>query len=79
MEWSIDFVRDSLANGRVFRDFTVVDDFTRECPAIETFNGKLRDECLNESYFVNLRDAQLTIEVWRTDYNDTRPHCSLGS
>ncbi len=33
--WSIDFVRDTLADGRVFRSFTVVDDFTRECPAIE--------------------------------------------
>lgn len=33
--WSIDFVRDTLADGRVFRGFTVVDDFTRECPAIE--------------------------------------------
>ncbi len=142
--WSIDFVRDTLADGRVFRGFTVVDDFTRECPAIEvdhslpgdrvaktldrlskergfpktivcdngpefqgqaldfwahrhgvvlsfiqpgkpvqnafieSFNGKLRDECLNESYFISLRDAQLTIEAWRTDYNDTRPHSSLG-
>lgn len=131
--WSIDFVRDTLADGRVFRGFTVVDDFTRECPAIEvdhslpgervartldrlskerglpktivcdngpefqgqaldfwahrhgvaisfiqpgkpvqnafieSFNGRLRDECLNESYFTSLSDAQLTIEAWRKD------------
>lgn len=142
--WSIDFVRDTLADGRVFRGFTVVDDFTRECPAIEvdhslpgervartldrlaeerglpktivcdngpefqgqtldfwahrhgvtlsfiqpgkpvqnafieSFNGKLRDECLNETYFISLRDAQVTIEAWRRDYNETRPHSSLG-
>jgi len=142
--WSIDFVRDTLADGRVFRGFTVVDDFTRECPAIEvdhslpgervaktleqlskerglpktvvcdngpefqgqvldfwahrngvtlsfiqpgkpvqnafieSFNGKLRDECLNESYFTSLLDAQTTIEAWRKDYNETRPHSSLG-
>lgn len=142
--WSIDFVRDTLADGRVFRGFTVVDDFTRECPAIEvdhslpgervartldrlskerglpktivcdngpefqgqaldfwayrhgvaisfiqpgkpvqnafieSFNGKLRDECLNETYFTSLNDAQLTIEAWRKDYNETRPHSSLG-
>jgi len=142
--WSIDFVRDTLADGRVFRGFTVVDDFTRECPAIEvdhslpgervartldrlskerglpktivcdngpefqgqaldfwahrhgvaisfiqpgkpvqnafieSFNGRLRDECLNESYFTSLSDAHLTIEAWRKDYNETRPHSSLG-
>jgi putative transposase len=142
--WSIDFVRDTLADGRVFRGFTVVDDFTRECPVIEvdhslpgervartldrlsrerglpkaivcdngpefqgqvldfwahrhgvalsfiqpgkpvqnafieSFNGKLRDECLNENYFTTLTDAKATIEAWRRDYNDTRPHSSLG-
>jgi putative transposase len=142
--WSMDFVRDTLADGRVFRAFTLVDDFTRESPAIEvdhslpaervakvldriarerglpkiivcdngpefqgqvldfwahrngvmlsfiqpgkpvqnafieSFNGKLRDECLNESYFTSLIDAQTTIEAWRKDYNETRPHSSLG-
>lgn len=142
--WSVDFVRDTLADGRPFRGFTVVDDFTRECPAIEvdhslpgervartldrlsgerglpkaivcdngpefqgqaldfwahrhgvalsfiqpgkpvqnafieSFNGKLRDECLNENYFTSLIDAKATIEAWRQDYNETRPHSSLG-
>ncbi len=45
---------------------------------IESFNGKLRDECLNENYFTSLTDAKTTIEAWRKDYNDTRPHSSLG-
>src|SRR5450759_2920399 len=45
---------------------------------IESFNGKLRDECLNENYFTSLTDAKTTIEAWRKDYNETRPHSSLG-
>lgn len=45
---------------------------------IESFNGKLRDECLTETYFISLRDAQATIEAWRKDYNETRPHSGLG-
>ena len=44
---------------------------------IESFNGKFRDECLNEHWFVSLTDAQLTIEAWRIDYNTVRPHSSL--
>jgi putative transposase len=142
--WSIDFVHDALANGRVFRCLTVVDDFTRECPLIavdtsfggtrvaacldrlriarplpaaivcdngpeftsramlawahtrgvrllfirpgrpvenafvESFNGRLRDECLNEQWFTSLTDAQQCIERWRRDYNARRPHSALG-
>jgi len=45
---------------------------------IESFNGRLRDECLNESWFVTLPDAQHTIEAFRVDYNDTRPHSGLA-
>ena len=45
---------------------------------IESFNGKLRDECLNENWFVSLRDARQRIESWRRDYNEVRPHSSLG-
>lgn len=141
--WSIDFVSDALGDGRKFRALAIVDDFTRECPAIEvdvslpgarvvrvlerlaqtrglpqaivcdngpefsgqaldqwahargvtlefiepgkpvqnafaeSFNGRLRDECLNESWFVSLADAQRTIEAWRIDYNETRPHSGL--
>lgn len=146
--WSMDFVRDTLGDGRAFRALTVVDDFTRECPVIEvdmsltgervtrvldrlaatrglpacivcdngpefagqvldqwahahglmlhfiepgkpvqnayaeSFNGRLRDECLNESWFVSLfvslADARTTIEHWRKDYNETRPHSALA-
>jgi len=45
---------------------------------IESFNGKFRDECLNEHIFVNLDGARKTIEAWRRDYNANRPHSSLG-
>ena len=136
----MDFVMDSLANGRRLKILTVVDDLTKESvliePAhsltgddvaelldrvsqfrgypqavrtdqgpeftcktfdqwayehgvtplliqagkptqnayIESFNGKLRDECLNEHWFRNLHQAQKIIAAWRTDYNEQRPH-----
>lgn len=142
--WSMDFVSDALADGRPFRCFTLVDDFTRECPAIEvaqslpawrvihvlervaaerglprsivcdngpefagramdrwayehgvalqfirpgrpvenafceSFNGKLRDECLSANWFASLADAQRAIEQWRVEYNEERPHKNLG-
>ena len=142
--WSMDFMSDSLCDGRRFRVLTVVDDFTRECVAIEvdtgitgervirtlgwlketrglpgmlvmdngpeftskamlkwskpagvklhfidpgrpvqnafieSFNGKLRDECLNQHWFVSLEEARRIIKSWRMDYNTTRPHSSLG-
>ncbi len=143
--WSMDFVSDQLVGGTRLRAFNVVDDFTRECLAIEvdtslsgfrvarvlerivdlrglpelivtdngseftskaldawayqrdvglhfirpgkpvenayieSFNGKLRDECLNENWFTDLDDARSKIEAWRTDYNDVRPHSSLDN
>ena len=142
--WSMDFVRDAFGDGRAFRALTLVDDCTRECPAIEvnvslpgeraarvldraaatrgypkaivcdngpefrgealdqwahqhrvqlafieagkpvqnayieSFNGKFRDECLNENWFVSLVDAQQTIEAWRVDYETARPHSGLA-
>lgn len=142
--WSMDFMSDSLCDGRRFRVLTMVDDFTRECVAIEvdsgitgervirtlewlketrglpgmlvtdngpeftskamlawskpagvklhfidpgrpvqnafieSFNGKLRDECLNLHWFVSLEEARRIIKLWRIDYNTTRPHSSLG-
>ena len=142
--WSIDFIQDTLTDGRCFRALNIVDDFTRECVAIEvaksipgervartldrlakerglptvivvdngpeftsrvldqwahahnvrlhfirpgkpvencfveSFNGKFRDECLNENWFVSLDDARRKIERWRRDYNEVRPHSSLG-
>ena len=142
--WSLDFVSDTLSDGRRFRILCVVDDFSRECLAtvvdtslggvrvvrelewlaiaralpqvivsdngteltrgavlrwatgrlgwhyiepgkpvqnafIESFNSKLRDECLNEHVFLSLAEARQTIEAWRYDYNHRRPHGSLGA
>jgi putative transposase len=45
---------------------------------VESFNGRLRDECLNESVFTSLKEAIEIIEAWRIDYNTLRPHTSLG-
>jgi putative transposase len=45
---------------------------------IESFNGSLRDECLNLHWFVSLEMARRTIEQWRVDYNQVRPHSLLG-
>lgn len=142
--WSMDFVHDRLEDGRRFRLLTIVDDYSRECPAIEvdtslggsrvtqvlerlaeirglpqaitvdngpefagtvldawayrkgvqlhfiqpgkpiqnayveSFNGRLRDECLNEHWFSTLTEAKDRIEAWRQDYNTLRPHSALG-
>jgi putative transposase len=45
---------------------------------VESFNGRLRDECLNEHLFANLAQARRIIEEWRIDYNTNRPHTSLN-
>ena len=59
----LDFIRPGKPNENAF---------------IESFNGKLRDECLNENWFVSLEEVRRTIEAWRIDYNENRPHSSLG-
>jgi putative transposase len=46
---------------------------------IESFNGRLRDECLNEHWFLSLPHAKHIVESWRLDYNQNRPHSSLGN
>lgn len=46
---------------------------------IESFNGKLRDECLNMEWFVSLQEARRVIETWRQDYNQVRPHSALNN
>jgi putative transposase len=58
-------------------------DFTRpgkptDNSHIESFNGRLRDECLNVHQFLSIDHARATIEAWRRDYNEVRPHGSLG-
>src|SRR5215472_1401193 len=45
---------------------------------IESFNGKLRNECLNEHSFSSIDEARQILEAWRRDYNSNRPHASLG-
>lgn len=45
---------------------------------VESFNGRFRDECLNQSWFTSLADARTTVEAWRCDYNERRPHGALG-
>ncbi len=144
-QWAMDFMRDTLSNGRGFRTLNIVDTYTRECLAlevdtslpgarvarrleqvreqreqpetividngpefagqaldawayqhgiqlqfirpgkpienayIESFNGKFRDECLNQHWFLDLEDARHIIAAWRDDYNNTRPHSALGN
>jgi putative transposase len=46
---------------------------------VESFNSRLRDECLNEHVFLSLAEARATIAAWRDDYNHCRPHSSLGA
>ena len=143
--WSMDFMADTLFDGRKLRLLTIVDNFTRESLAIEpgqyfkgeqvaevlsrlirergkpesiwvdngteftsramdqwaywnqvkldfsrpgkptdnafieSFNGKFREECLSQNWFLSLQDAREKIESWRKDYNETRPHSSLGN
>jgi putative transposase len=142
--WSMDFVFDRTAEGRVIKNLTVVDDATHEAVAIvperaiggqsltrildrvalhrglpqairtdngkefcghamltwahmrgvklfliepgkpnqnayiESFNGRFRDECLNEHWFTSLSHAKVVIEAWRREYNEERPKKSLG-
>ena len=142
--WSMDFVSDSLANGRRLKYLTVADDFSHESVEIavddgisgqyvtrvldraarfrgyplavrtdngpeftsrvfmawaqsrgirhiliqpgrpmqngyiESFNGKFRDEHLNEQWFESLSEARSAAATWRMDYNEVRPHSSLG-
>lgn len=59
----MDFVMDALANGRRIKCLTCVDDFTKEC--------------LNEHWFSDILHCRKTINDWRQDYNECRPHSSL--
>jgi putative transposase len=62
----------------------VVLDFSRlgkptDNALIEAFNGRLREECLNQSWFLSLEDAREKVAIWRREYNHTRPHGALGN
>jgi putative transposase len=64
-------------------DNKVILDFSRpgkptDNPFIESFNGSFRDECLNTHWFLSLEDARDKVEHWRQEYNNFRPHSSLG-
>jgi putative transposase len=142
--WAYDFVFDACGNGQQLKCLTIIDEYTRECLAIdvagsirstrvievlsrlvsvhgaprylrsdngpefvsravlkwlteshidtafidpgkpwlngmnESFNGKFRDECLNMQWFKNRTDAKVMIETFRREYNEIRPHSSLG-
>ena len=45
---------------------------------VESFNGKFRDDCLNQSLFRSIKEAKELIEDWRIDYNEVRPHSALS-
>ena len=58
-------------------------DFTRpgkptDNAFVESFNGRVRQECLNENWFLSLADARQKVEIWRQEYNNERPHSALG-
>lgn len=76
-----EFVSKSLDWWAYFNQLTL--DFSRpgrptDNPFIESFNGRLRQECLNQRWYLNLKDAAEKIEEWRNDYNDCRSYSSLG-
>ncbi len=64
------------AQHQVTLDFTTPGKPT-ENGHIESFNGKFRDECLSQHWFISLSDARAIIEEWRIDYNTVRPHSAL--
>ena len=73
----------SAVDGWAYREGIKLDFITRGKPVenahIESFNGKFRDECLNENWFITLDDAKAKIEAYRIDYNEVRPHSSLDN
>ena len=85
--WSLDFVSDAFGCGRRFRILQVVDDFTHECLALvpdtslsgaKVFNGRLRDECMNETLFTSMAQARALLATWRQDYNNGPAPNSTG-
>ena len=77
-----EFISRALDTWAATRGITL--DFTRpgkptDNGHIESFNGKFRDECLSQHWFLSLADARQIIEDWRVDYNVVRPHSGLGN
>jgi hypothetical protein len=66
------FAAQRIASGSDRSTECVRDGTTRLAAAIESFNGKFRDECLNENWFLNLDDAKRKIEAYRVDYNEAQ-------
>jgi putative transposase len=66
------------ARQQVILDFTTPGKPT-ENGHIESFNGKFRDECLSQHWFISLAEARAIIEHWRIDYNTVRPHSALSN
>ncbi len=66
------------AHARGVRLFLIQPGKPNQNAYIESFNGRLRDECLNEHWFVSLAHARAVIESWRREYNEERPKKSLG-
>jgi len=66
------------AHARGVRLFLIEPGKPNQNAYIESFNGRLRDECLNEHWFVSLAHAKVVIEAWRREYNEERPKKSLG-
>ena len=69
---------DEWAYGRKVRLLFITPGRPIENAYVESFNGKFRDECLNEHWFLSLDEVRATVENWRIDYNRGRPHSSLG-
>ena len=66
------------AHARGVRLFLIEPGKPNQNAYIESFNGRLRDECLNEHWFVSLAHAKVVIEAWRREYNEERPKKALG-
>ena len=79
--WAYDFVHDACANGQKLKCLTVIDEFTRECLAIDVAgsirSARVIDECLSMEWFRSRIEARVLIEIWRRHYNNVRPHSSL--
>ncbi len=75
--WSADITYIRLANGFLYLTAFIDSGKPVRNAYIESFNGRLRDECLSQHWFRDLQEARRIIEAWRCDYNQERPHSSL--